>query len=116
MAFAKAQGPAPAAAHRHALGKGAGSSWYFRQSRAQRGARRVPGGLPRAAARKDLRICRDMAARFGVELPVVENTLEQYARLVELGHGDDDISVLFRLKDALFAAATRNAGTPPARE
>ena len=46
-----------------------------------------------------------MAARHGVELSVVESTLAHYRNLVEQGHGDDDISTLFRLKDALFAAA-----------
>jgi hypothetical protein len=28
-----------------------------------------------------------------------------YRRLIEQGHGDEDISTLFRLKDALFAQA-----------
>ena len=47
-----------------------------------------------------------MAARHGVLLPVVEATLAQYQRLIEQGHGDEDISTLFRLKDALFTAAS----------
>ena len=47
-------------------------------------------------------IVAQVAARHGVQLPVVDTTLEQYARLVEAGHGDDDISSLFVLKDALF--------------
>jgi 3-hydroxyisobutyrate dehydrogenase len=37
-----------------------------------------------------------------VQLPVVETTLELYGRLIEQGHGDEDISTIFRLKDALF--------------
>ena len=44
-----------------------------------------------------------MAAARGVELPVVEATRAQYRQLVASGHGDEDISTLFRLKDALFA-------------
>jgi 3-hydroxyisobutyrate dehydrogenase len=32
-------------------------------------------------------------------------TLVHYRRLIEQGHGDEDISTLFRLKDAMFAAA-----------
>jgi 3-hydroxyisobutyrate dehydrogenase len=115
MAFAKAQGlPLPQLID--TLGKGAGSSWYF-VNRAPNVVRDAfPAGFRVRLHEKDLRICRDMAARFGVELPVVESTLQQYAQLVEMGHGDDDISVLFRLKDALFAAANRSAGTPPPRE
>jgi 3-hydroxyisobutyrate dehydrogenase len=36
---------------------------------------------------------------------VVEATLAHYRRLIEQGHGDEDISTIFRLKDALFAHA-----------
>lgn len=113
MAFAKAQGlPLPQLIE--TLGKGAGSSWYFvhRAPNIVRDA--YPAGFRVRLHEKDLRICHDMAARFGVQLPVVETTLAQYAELVAQGHGDEDISVLFRLKDALFAAgggadATREA-------
>ena len=115
MAFAKAHG-LPLEKLIDTLGKGAGSSWYF-VNRAPNVVRDAfPAGFRVRLHEKDLRICRDMAARFGVELPVVESTLEQYARLVELGHGDDDISVLFRLKDALFAAAGPGAGTSQTQE
>ncbi|HEX9207626.1 MAG TPA: NAD(P)-dependent oxidoreductase [Steroidobacteraceae bacterium] len=111
MAFAKAQGlPLPELIE--TLGKGAGSSWYF-VNRAPNIVRDAfPPGFRVRLHQKDLRICHDMAARFGVELPVVEHTLAQYAQLIEQGHGDEDISVLFRLKDALFAAAGPGAGTP----
>jgi 3-hydroxyisobutyrate dehydrogenase len=115
MAFAKAQG-LPLQQLIDTLGKGAGSSWYF-VNRAPNVVRDAfPPGFRVRLHQKDLHICRDMAARLGVELSVVESTLEQYARLIELGHGDDDISVLFRLKDALFAAAAPGAGTPQTPE
>jgi 3-hydroxyisobutyrate dehydrogenase len=61
-----------------------------------------PAGFRVVLHEKDLRICRDMAARHGVQLPVVETTLQHYGELVERGHGDEDISTIFRLKDALF--------------
>ena len=104
MAFAKSQGlPLPQLIE--TLGKGAGSSWYF-VNRAPNIVRDAfPAGFRVRLHEKDLRICRDMAAQFGVELPVVEATLAQYRELISQGHGDEDISVLFRLKDALFAAA-----------
>jgi len=72
-----------------------------------------PAGFRVRLHEKDLRICRDMAARFGVELPVVEATLAQYQELIAQGHGDEDISVLFRLKDALFTAAAARPGARP---
>jgi 3-hydroxyisobutyrate dehydrogenase len=54
---------------------------------------------------KDLNICHDMAKALGVELPVVEATLGDYARLIAAGYGDEDISAIYRLKAALFATA-----------
>lgn len=106
MAFAKAQGlPLPQLIE--TLGKGAGSSWYF-VNRAPNVVRDAfPAGFRVRLHEKDLRICQAMAAQFGVELPVVETTLEHYRELIARGHGDEDISVLFRLKDALFSDAAR---------
>ena len=46
-----------------------------------------------------------MAARHAVALPIVEATLADYQRLIDTGHGDEDISTIFRLKDALFGAS-----------
>ena len=114
MAFAKAQGlPLPELIE--TLGQGAGSSWYFvhRAPNIVRDA--YPPGFRVRLHQKDLRICRDMAARLGVELPVVEAALAQYAELIAQGHGDEDISVLFRLKHAMFAAAAPSVGgkAPP---
>ena len=87
------------------LGKGAGSSWYFvhRAPNMIRGS--YPPGFRVKLHAKDLRICHDMAARFGVALPVVERMLGEYAELVARGHGDEDISADFRLKNELFAQA-----------
>jgi 3-hydroxyisobutyrate dehydrogenase len=101
MAFARAQG-LPLDKVVDTLGKGAGSSWYF----VHRGPNMVRGTYP-AGFRvrlhaKDLGICRDMAARFGVALPVVERMLDEYAELVSRGYGDEDISATFRLKEELF--------------
>ena len=102
MAFAKAE-ELPLDKLIDTLGKGAGSSWYFvnRAPNMVKGA--YPAGFRVRLHEKDLRICRDMAARHGVELPVVETTLAHYRRLVEQGHGDEDISTIFRFKDQLFA-------------
>jgi 3-hydroxyisobutyrate dehydrogenase len=107
MAFAKAQG-LPLEKLVETLGKGAGSSWYFvhRAPNMIRGS--YPAGFRVRLHAKDLGICREMAARFGVSLPVVERMLEEYAELIERGFGDEDISAAFRLKDELFAP-------PPAR-
>jgi 3-hydroxyisobutyrate dehydrogenase len=114
MAFAKAEG-LPLEKLIDTLGKGAGSSWYFvnRAPNMVRGS--YPPGFRVRLHEKDLTICRDMAARRGVQLPVIETTLLHYRRLIDLGHGDEDISTIFRLKDALFAAADAPEGDAPPR-
>jgi 3-hydroxyisobutyrate dehydrogenase len=86
------------------LGAGAGSSWYFVHRAPNMIREAYPAGFRVKLHAKDLRICHDMAARFGVQLPVVEAMLAEYAQLIELGHGDEDISATHRLKQALFKA------------
>jgi 3-hydroxyisobutyrate dehydrogenase len=101
MAFARAQG-LPLDKIVDTLGKGAGSSWYFvhRAPNMVRGT--YPAGFRVRLHAKDLGICRDMAARFGVALPVVERMLDEYSELICRGYGDEDISATFRLKEELF--------------
>jgi len=71
-----------------------------------------PAGFRVRLHAKDLRICREMAARFGVALPVVERMLAEYAELVARGYGDEDISATYRLKAELFERT--NIMVPPA--
>ena len=108
MAFARAQG-LPLEKLIDTLGKGAGSSWYFvhRAPNMARGS--YPAGFRVRLHAKDLTICRDMAARFGVSLPVVERMLSEYAELISRGYGDEDISSAFRLKAELFEPARGRA-------
>jgi 3-hydroxyisobutyrate dehydrogenase len=103
MAFARAEGlPLPQLVE--TLGKGAGSSWYFvhRAPNMIRGT--YPAGFKVRLHAKDLGICRDMAARFGVTLPVVEQVLGVYEELMARGYGDEDISSAYRLSAELFGA------------
>ena len=113
MAFARAQG-LPLEKLIETLGKGAGSSWYFvhRAPNMARGS--YPAGFRVRLHAKDLTICRDMAARFGVSLPVVERMLSEYAELISRGYGDEDISAAFRLKQEQFER-TNVMGAPPVR-
>lgn len=101
MAFAQAEG-LPLEKVIEILGGGAGSSWYFvnRAPFMVRGA--YPAGFRVRLHDKDLRICREMAARHGAVLPIVETTLADYARLLATGHGEEDIATIFRLKAPLF--------------
>ena len=112
MAFAHAQG-LPLDKLIDTLGKGAGSSWYFvhRAPNMARGS--FPAGFRVRLHAKDLGICRDMAARFGVALPLVERMLSEYAELIARGFGDEDISATYRLKSELFERT--NIMSAPAR-
>ncbi|HEX3835974.1 MAG TPA: NAD(P)-dependent oxidoreductase [Steroidobacteraceae bacterium] len=106
MAFAKANG-LPLDKLVETLGKGAGSSWYFVHRAPNMIRNAYPPGFRVRLHAKDLGICHDMAAAFGVQLPLVERMLTEYAHLIEQGHGDEDISTCFRLKDRLFAKAVK---------
>jgi 3-hydroxyisobutyrate dehydrogenase len=101
MAFARAEG-LPLERVIEILGKGAGSSWYFIHRAPFMAKGEYPAGFRVRLHDKDLRICREMAARHGAALPVVEATLADYARLIAAGHGEEDISTIFRLKAPLF--------------
>jgi len=104
MAFARAEG-LPLERVIETLGQGAGSSWYFVHRAPFMARGEFPAGFRVRLHEKDLRICRDMAARRGAHLPIVETTLMHYRKLIEVGHGDEDISTIFRLKAALFGDA-----------
>jgi len=112
MAFARAH-ELPLERLVETLGKGAGSSWYFvhRAPNMIRGS--FPAGFRVRLHAKDLGICRDMAARFGVSLPVVERMLKEYAELIARGHGDEDISADYRLKAELFGSPVEEASAAP---
>ena len=101
MAFAKAEG-LPLDKLIDTLSKGAGGSWYFAHRAPNMMNDHYPAGFRVRLHEKDLKICRDMAREHGAQLPLIEMTLIQYRRLIEQGHGDEDISTLFRLKTALF--------------
>jgi len=101
MAFAHAEG-LPLERLIDTLGKGAGSSWYFVNRAPFMAQNHFPAGFRVRLHDKDLRICRDMAARRGAVLPVVESTLREYEKLIVQGFGDEDISAVYRLKSLLF--------------
>ncbi len=102
MAFARAEG-LPLDRVIEILGKGAGSSWYFVHRAPFMARGEYPAGFRVRLHQKDLGICRAMAARHGAVLPVVETTLADYARLIASGHGEEDVSTIFRLKTRLFS-------------
>jgi len=77
---------------------GAAGNWFLDK----RGPTMIRGifhpGFKLALHHKDLRICKSMAEQLGLPLPLTEMTLNDYARLMQESHGDEDISALYRLK------------------
>ncbi len=82
---------------------GAAGNWFL----AHRGLTMLEGkfeaGFQVALHHKDLKICEQMAHAKGfVAPPVVQNTLADYDCLMQEGWGQEDISVLFRLKQRQY--------------
>jgi 3-hydroxyisobutyrate dehydrogenase len=109
MAFARAEG-LPLDKVIETLGQGAGSSWYFVHRAPYMARGEFPAGFRVRLHKKDLKICQKMAERHGAQLPVVESTLMHYRKLIADGHGDEDISTIFRVKTALFPDAPEGRG------
>lgn len=101
MAFARAEG-LPLEKLVNTLSQGAGSSWYFTHRAQNMISGNYSQGFKVALHDKDLKICRDMAKQHDAQLPLIEMTLIHYRRLMEQGHGNEDISSLYRLKEPLF--------------
>jgi 3-hydroxyisobutyrate dehydrogenase len=102
LAFAEAQGLSLDKVI-DVVGSGAAQSWFLTNRGPNMMRMNFPLGFKVALHDKDLKIVQQMAAAQDVQLPVVEMTRIHYRRLMDSGHGDEDISSLFRLKHALFA-------------
>jgi len=84
------------------LGSGAAASWQLDHRGRAMTAGEFEPGFRVALHHKDLAIAQAMAAERGARLPLVEMSLLHYRRLMDEGHGDEDISALFRIKQQLF--------------
>ena len=102
MAFAKSQG-LPLSDLIDLLGAGAAGCWFLGHRGPNMVKDEYPLGFKVELHKKDLAICRDMAASMGTKLPIVEMTMIHYQRLLDDGYRDEDISSLFRIKEKMFA-------------
>lgn len=98
LAFAQAQGLAMEKVI-DVISGGASGNWFLQH----RGWTMTQGiftpGFKLALHHKDLKICREMAAQIGFSMPVTDMTVTDYEQLMAEGHGDEDISALYRLKN-----------------
>jgi 3-hydroxyisobutyrate dehydrogenase len=81
-----------------AVGGGAAGNWFLdKRGRTMMNGSFAPG-FKLELHHKDLGICLRMAEALGMTLPLTQATYEDYAKLMRLGHGSEDISALYRLK------------------
>ncbi len=80
------------------VSQGAAGNWFLQHRGPSMTQGRFDPGFKLALHNKDLLICRDMARGSNMSLSVLEQTLSDYKPLMEAGHGDEDISALYRLK------------------
>lgn len=104
LAFAEAEG-LPLDKVIEVVGSGAAGAWFLTRRGPTMVQMQFPLGFKVSLHQKDLGIVQQMAAAHGVQLPIVEMTRLHYTRLIAAGHGDEDISSLFRLKHGLFHPA-----------
>ncbi len=97
LAFARAQ-ELPMDKVIEVISGGAAGNWFLQH----RGPTMTQGtfapGFKLALHHKDLKICLDMARQSGRAIPLAETTLDDYAKLMAEGFGEEDISALYRLK------------------
>lgn len=84
------------------VSSGAAGNWFVEHRGRSMSQGKFDPGFRVALHHKDLKICQAMLAADAVQLPTVEMTLVHYERLLEAGHGDEDISALYRIKRPLF--------------
>lgn len=80
-----------------ALSAGAARSWVLENRSANVIAGDYPLGFRIALHLKDLRIALDEAESLGIPLEITALIADQERRLVDAGHGDEDLSALARL-------------------
>jgi 3-hydroxyisobutyrate dehydrogenase len=82
---------------------GAAGNWFLDHRGKTMLAGEYTPGFKLGLHHKDLTICQAMLKNVTeTSLPILEMTLVHYQRLMEQGHGDEDISALFRLKQEQF--------------
>ena len=81
------------------VAKGAAGNWFLDHRGKTMLVNDNDTGFKLNLHHKDLTICKAMLEEAdSVSLPLVDTTIRQYEQLMEQGHGDEDISALYRLK------------------
>jgi 3-hydroxyisobutyrate dehydrogenase len=80
------------------VSSGAAGNWFLQHRGHTMSQDSFNPGFKLALHHKDLLICQQMAQQAEIHSPLTDTTLADYAQLIQQGHGNEDISALFRLK------------------
>jgi 3-hydroxyisobutyrate dehydrogenase len=80
------------------VSSGAAGNWFLQHRGHTMSQDSFNPGFKLALHHKDLLICQQMAQQAEIPSPLTDTTLADYAQLIQQGHGNEDISALFRLK------------------
>ncbi len=97
LAFGQAQGLAMDKVI-EVISGGAAGNWFLQHRGQTMTKNTFTPGFKVTLHHKDLKICREMADQCGVLSVLTDMTLKDYEKLMAEGHGDEDISALYRLK------------------
>jgi 3-hydroxyisobutyrate dehydrogenase len=77
---------------------GAAGCWFLDKRGATMLRSEFSGGFKLSLLHKDLNIVRGLAESAGTDRSIIEKSLNDYAKLMAQGHGDEEISALIQLK------------------
>ena len=97
LAFAQAQN-LPMDKVINVISGGAAGNWFLQHRGPTMTQSSFAPGFKLALHHKDLRICQSMAKQTGASTTLIDMTITDYELLMAEGHGDEDISALYRLK------------------
>ncbi len=80
------------------ISAGAAANWFLEHRGPSMTQAQFTPGFKVGLHHKDLKICKQMAAQKGIELPLTEQTIKDYELLMQEGYGEEDISALYRIK------------------
>ena len=80
------------------LSAGAAQNWFLEKRGATMLRNEFSVGFKLGLLHKDLKIVAQLARAAGTDHSIIDKSLHDYASLMGLGHADEDISALIRLK------------------
>jgi 3-hydroxyisobutyrate dehydrogenase len=80
------------------LAAGAAQNWFLEKRGATMLRNKFSVGFKLGLLHKDLKIVAQLARAAGTDHSIIDKSLHDYANLMQLGHADEDISALIRLK------------------